>query len=277
MPNSNLRKLKTSIRQSWIIEGLRLGGHPMILLDTHEPQRILPAYLRRRSKFRRSRQWFTSAESLEQISQRAKWSRARPPRTYPKRKRLYGGNLAPSTVYYADTWAGIIAWYRAGKTGTLYIIPCVACLMVNDGPASYRVARFRALRDATQQSAQCKRNARCVDVRDTPVSSPIRCGILADRCRIPGVAKLKEFRRSKVSNLNEQRFIVAWKFSTGRTYDRPSTSKWHRLFQFRGIEFIPQIDSRRRAFLVRRRPPPSRRRLRRRRCVVVVCVSGLFA
>lgn len=177
---------KTSIRQSWIIEGLRLGGHPMILLDTHEPQWILPAFLRRRSKFRRSRQWFTSAESLEQISQRAKWSRARPPRTYPKRKRLYGGNLAPSTVYYADTWAGIIAWYRAGKTGTLYIIPCVVCLMVNDGPASYRVARFR-VRCAMQQSPR-NVNARCIGVRDISVSSPIWRGILASpgtsqRCR----------------------------------------------------------------------------------------------
>lgn len=81
----------------------------------------------------------------------------RAPRTYPKRKRLYGGNLAPSTVYYADTWAGIIVWYRASKTGTLYIIPCVVCLMVNDGPASYRVARFRTLCDATV-------HARCIDV-----------------------------------------------------------------------------------------------------------------
>lgn len=122
--------------------------------------------LRRRSTFRRSRQWFTSAESLEQISQQAKWSR--PPRTYPKRKRLYGENLAPSTVYYADTWAGIIAWYRASKTGTLYIIPRVVCLMVNDGPASYRVARFRAFRDATVR-------ARCIDARyavPSPISSP---------------------------------------------------------------------------------------------------------
>ena len=59
-------------------------------------------------------------------------------------------------------------------------------------------------------------------------------------------------------------------------YD-PFTSKWHRSFQFRGIEFIPQIDSRRRTFHVRRPPPfRCRCRCRCRRCVVIVCVSGLF-
>lgn len=128
------------------------------------------------------------------------------------------------------------------------------------------------VRSAMQQSAH-----RCEiqPYRHPSVAESSPIGILA-------VAKLKS---CEVSNPNERGFVLFYdglevQPGKSRTTASPA-SKWHRLFQFRGIEFIPQIDSRRRAFLVRRRPPPSRRhrrRLRRRcrRCVVVVCVSRLF-